>query len=158
MIIDNQEPENEDVTMTDVGGAAYKESITSVDGFTRGPNGRIKFNKDTKKRRREMDLIEDEVMADGDSAVVKPNKNDRKTDVKLGHVFKAKVRSCCTFSLILHFTSFFDRGQGEILKRKVWILTHICRCRKPPRKALGESVFRLALLESVDLCSTQYSR
>ncbi|KAG8213877.1 hypothetical protein J3R82DRAFT_10621 [Butyriboletus roseoflavus] len=34
----------------DVVGNAYKESVTSADGFVRGPNGRIKFNKDTKKR------------------------------------------------------------------------------------------------------------
>lgn len=91
MIIDNDDGvENEDVVMTDVGGVAYRESITSVDGFSRGPNGRIKFNKDTKKRRREMDGIDDEVMADGDGGAVKANKNERKA-VKLGHEFKAKV-------------------------------------------------------------------
>ena len=39
----------------DVEGDAYRESLTSVDGFTRGPNGRIKFNKDTKKRKRNND-------------------------------------------------------------------------------------------------------
>ena len=52
MVIDDKA--NEDEAMEeDVAGAAYKESLTSVDGFTRGPNGRVKFNKDTKKRRRE---------------------------------------------------------------------------------------------------------
>lgn len=92
MIIDNDDGlENEDVSMTDVGGVAYRENITSVDGFSRGPNGRIKFNKDTKKRRREMDEIDDEVMADGDGSAVKTLKNERKADVKLGHEFKAKV-------------------------------------------------------------------
>ncbi|CAG8760832.1 3809_t:CDS:2, partial [Acaulospora colombiana] len=42
-------------------GAAYKENLVSVDGFTRNPNGTIKFHKDTKKRRRE-----EMEMADGD--------------------------------------------------------------------------------------------
>ena len=52
MVIDDKA--NEDEAMEeDVAGAAYKESLTSVDGFTRGPHGRVKFNKDTKKRRRE---------------------------------------------------------------------------------------------------------
>ena len=29
----------------DVEGNAYRENLTSVDGFTRGPNGKVKFNK-----------------------------------------------------------------------------------------------------------------
>ncbi|PCH43449.1 NUC173-domain-containing protein [Wolfiporia cocos MD-104 SS10] len=66
----------------------YKESLTSVDGFTRGPNGRIKFNKDTKKRRRENEEDEDVEMADGNQSA--PGKSKRKPDVKLGHEFKAK--------------------------------------------------------------------
>ncbi|KAF8160842.1 NUC173-domain-containing protein [Crassisporium funariophilum] len=74
----------------DVAGTAYRENITSVDGFTRGANGRIKFNKDTKKRRREEGL-QDVEMAD----VEEPNsarskKAKKQTDVKLGHEFKAK--------------------------------------------------------------------
>lgn len=74
----------------DVAGSAYRESITSVDGFTRGPNGRVKFNKDTKKRRREHEA-EDVEMADGEAVSGKGRKNKRKSDVKLGHEFKAKV-------------------------------------------------------------------
>lgn len=91
MIIDaHDELENEDAAMTDVGGAAYRESITSVDGFSRGPNGRIKFNKNTKKRRREIDEIDDEMVADGDGGI-KSKKNERKANfAKLGHEFKAK--------------------------------------------------------------------
>ncbi|KIJ68150.1 hypothetical protein HYDPIDRAFT_83324 [Hydnomerulius pinastri MD-312] len=74
----------------DVAGSAYRESITSVDGFTRGPNGRIKFNKDTKKRRRENQDDEGDVeMADAETAV-DTKKNKRRSDVKLGHEFKAK--------------------------------------------------------------------
>ena len=76
---------------TDVAGSAYRESITSVDGFTRGPNGRIKFNKDTKKRRRENDEAEDVEMADGEAGSGKNKKNKQRSEVKLGHEFKAKV-------------------------------------------------------------------
>ncbi|KAG2153747.1 armadillo-type protein [Suillus bovinus] len=73
----------------DVAGSAYKESMTSMDGFTRGPNGRIKFNKDTKKRRREnKDEDEDVEMADGSATTTKKHK--RPTEPKLGHEFKAK--------------------------------------------------------------------
>ena len=45
----------------DVEGNAYRETLTSVDGFTRGPNGKVKFNKDTKKRRRENDAVDEDV-------------------------------------------------------------------------------------------------
>jgi len=85
-------------TATDVAGSAYRESITSVDGFTRGPNGRVKFNKDTKKRRRENNEAED-VEMDLESSKSKDNK--RKSNIKLGHEFKAKVtlfRNVCWFS------------------------------------------------------------
>jgi ribosomal RNA-processing protein 12 len=75
-------------TTTNVAGSAYRESITSVDGFTRGPNGRIKFNKDTKKRRRENNEAEDVEM---DVEGGKSKNNKRKSDIKLGHEFKAKV-------------------------------------------------------------------
>lgn len=73
----------------DVAGSAYRESITSVDGFTRGPNGRVKFNKDTKKRRRENNEAEDVEMRDAEAGP--SNKNKRKSEVRLGHEFKAKV-------------------------------------------------------------------
>ena len=53
MIIDGDSgSDGEPSALGNVAGAAYRESIASVDGFSRGPNGRIKFNKDTKKRRR----------------------------------------------------------------------------------------------------------
>ncbi|KAJ7578515.1 armadillo-type protein [Mycena floridula] len=81
-----------DAAPTDVEGTAYREAITSVDGFTRGPNGRVKFNKDTKKRRR------DEANDDGDVEMGDPeaadsgknNANKRRKNPKLGHEFKAK--------------------------------------------------------------------
>jgi len=73
-----------------VEGNAYRESVTSVDGFARGPNGRIKFNKDTKKRRRGNEDDDGDIeMADAEApAKSKPNK--RRSEAKLGHEFKAK--------------------------------------------------------------------
>ena len=82
-------------------GSAYKESLTSVDGFTRGPNGRIKFHKDTKKRRRENEGAEQDVeMADGEvQETGKAKKNKKTSEIKLGHEFKAKVcpERCSSF-------------------------------------------------------------
>ncbi|KAI0696713.1 ribosomal RNA-processing protein 12 [Cytidiella melzeri] len=81
------EGEEEDVNMVeDVEGVAYRESMTSADGFTRGPNGRVKFNKDTKKRRREAD--EDVEM--GDAHTEPPKKEKRRSQAKFGQEFKAK--------------------------------------------------------------------
>lgn len=91
MVIDEDEGEEDGEAADDV----YKESLTSTDGFTRGPNGRVKFNKDTKKRRREnADNDEDVEMGEADARGGKKSK--RRTDVKLGHEFKAKVRPCNT--------------------------------------------------------------
>lgn len=92
MVIDDEvdsDSETTSATTRDPAGSAYLESMTSVDGFTRGPNGRVKFNKDTKKRRRENDEIEDVEMGDAAGQV---RKTKRKSDVKLGHEFKAKAR------------------------------------------------------------------
>ena len=94
MIIDEDDgPEDEAVSPSaHVAGAAYRENITSVDGFTRGPNGKVKFNKDTKKRRREAAASEDVEMADQESTA-EAKKPKRRAELKLGHEFKAKV-SC----------------------------------------------------------------
>lgn len=75
-------------------GNAYRESMTSVDGFSRGAGGRIKFNKDTKKRRREENENDEDVrMADAENinAGRKKSKKIGKSEPKLGHEFKAKV-------------------------------------------------------------------
>lgn len=70
-------------------GGAYKESITSADGFTRDAKGRVRFNKDTRKRRRENgDGDGDVEMAD--DTVENSKKNKRRSEIKLGHEFKAK--------------------------------------------------------------------
>ena len=76
---------------------AYKESIVSVDGFTRGPNGRVKFNKDTKKRRRE--AIEEDLV-DMDASEIGPKRTKKKEGRTqgLGSEFKAKA---CVHNIIL---------------------------------------------------------
>ncbi|KAJ7647107.1 armadillo-type protein [Roridomyces roridus] len=91
MVIDEEGDADDELNAADdVAGAAYRESLTSVDGFTRGPNGRVKFNKDTKKRRRE------EADADGDVEMGEGNgggdakKAKRRAEPKFGHEFKAK--------------------------------------------------------------------
>ncbi|KAG6900495.1 hypothetical protein C0993_009805 [Termitomyces sp. T159_Od127] len=92
MIIDEEDgSDDRDVApSSDVAGTAYRESMTSVDGFTRGPNGRVKFNKDTKKRRREDLEAEDIEMADTETVTAASKRNKRKAEAKLGHEFKAK--------------------------------------------------------------------
>ncbi|KIK67172.1 hypothetical protein GYMLUDRAFT_37225 [Collybiopsis luxurians FD-317 M1] len=88
MVIDESDGEEDaqNAPDNDVSGTAYRESITSVDGFTRGPNGRVKFNKDTKKRRRENEDLD---LMDVDETD-KSQKQKRKMLVKLGSEFKAK--------------------------------------------------------------------
>ncbi|KAJ7683246.1 armadillo-type protein [Mycena rosella] len=93
MIIDE---EGDDARQADAGvdvaGTAYRENITSVDGFTRGANGRVKFNKDTKKRRRDNEEADGDVeMGDGEAGPGKFKKAKRRIDTpKFGHEFKAK--------------------------------------------------------------------
>lgn len=89
MIIDEAEDGEEE---EDIAGNAYCENLTSVDGFTRGRNGRVKFNKDTKKRRRDEELEEDVDMEDGTSPSPKKTKKKGVATPNLGHAFKAKVR------------------------------------------------------------------
>jgi len=94
MIIDDSDSDVDSVAEPDVAGTAYQEALTSADGFTRGPGGRIKFNKDTKKRRRENAVEDDDV----EMAEVEP----ARPTVKKGHEFKL----------------------GREFRAKVWIRTH----------------------------------
>ncbi|KAF4621075.1 hypothetical protein D9613_000384 [Agrocybe pediades] len=91
MIIDDSDSDDAQAEQQeDVVGSAYRETMTSVDGFTRGPNGKIKFNKDTKKRRREE--VEDVEMADVEETKSDPRhkKTKKHNEPKIGHEFKAK--------------------------------------------------------------------
>jgi len=86
--------DDERTAAADVAGNAYRETLTSVDGFTRGPTGKVKFNKDTKKRRREEETMDVE-MADAEELAggKSPKKSKKKNEPKFGHEFKAKVGS-----------------------------------------------------------------
>ena len=89
MIIDDSDSDADSVAKPDVAGTAYQEALTSADGFTRGPDGRIKFNKDTKKRRRE-NAVEDEDVEMAEAELARPTVK-KKSEFKLGHEFRAKV-------------------------------------------------------------------
>jgi ribosomal RNA-processing protein 12 len=89
MVIEESDSDVAGVAEPDVAGTAYREALTSVDGFTRGPGGRIKFNKDTKKRRRENAVEDEDVeMAEAETARTTGKK---RSEAKLGHEFRAKV-------------------------------------------------------------------
>ncbi|KAF8973157.1 NUC173-domain-containing protein [Flammula alnicola] len=121
----------------DVAGSAYRESITSVDGFTRGPNGKIKFNKDTKKRRREEDAIQDVEMADAEELTsTKAKKSKKRDEPKFGHEFKAKVRVEVHFCPRACF-DFNFRKLVVMLKREELTHMHICRFLKRPKAEDG---------------------
>lgn len=126
MIIDEDTDSDDDAggarAQEDVEGTAYREAITSADGFTRGPNGRIKFNKDTKKRRREnRDEGDGDVeMGDADGkTAARPGK--KRTEDKLGREFKAKVsllnaRSVVSICLMLTIYLAFQKAGGDVKK------------------------------------------
>jgi ribosomal RNA-processing protein 12 len=86
----------------DVAGGAYREKLTSADGFARGAGGRVKFHRDTKKRRRDAADAEDVEMDDaapapapaaGAGAAPAAKKARARTEQRFGHEFKAKVRA-----------------------------------------------------------------
>ncbi|KAJ8077206.1 pre-rRNA processing protein [Marasmius tenuissimus] len=121
MVIDENDSDEETSTpqqksKEDVVGTAYRESITSVDGFTRGPNGRIKFNKDTKKRRREAQEAEDDAMD------VEENPKKQKTkqsNSRPGQEFKAKVKDPSVLSKDRPLTTTLQRAGGDVKKNGV---------------------------------------
>lgn len=118
MIIDNDSDSEQAVEeeSADVAGTAYREAITSVDGFTRGPNGKIKFNKDTKKRRREEEAIQDIEMADPEEiGGNKSKKPKKKSDPAFGHEFKAKVFHSNIMALITIWP-FPQKAGGDVKK------------------------------------------
>lgn len=94
MIIGDGDEANDEVMEVeeDVVGTAYRDSIRSTDGFSRGPNGRVKFNKDTKKRRREELEGEAEDVEMGDVTASMGRKSKKHSPEKLGKEFRSKVR------------------------------------------------------------------
>ena len=96
MLIDSSSDEDEDAepnTESRLAGSAFQETLTSTDGFTRDSRGRVKFNKDTKKRRREADDLgenEDVEMAEEDQEEAK-QKTEAEAEKKLGaEAYKAR--------------------------------------------------------------------
>ena len=121
--IHKQGSKDEDIT-----GKAYKESMTSADGFTRGQGGRLKFNKDTKKRRRE-DLDEDVEMADGENAGTGRRKKQEKKELGFGHEFKAKVCMALLETPNDLFKKILSRELEVTSRSREWTHTPISRCR-----------------------------
>ena len=136
MVIDGSEGEDAEAG-DDVAGQAYREAITSADGFTRGPNGRIKFNKDTKKRRLENMQSEDVEMSDADGGSAKKAK--RRQDAKFGHEFKAKVFGSPSSRMQCSDEAMDYRKRVEILKRVEWIPMPIFLFRRRRRGRVERS-------------------
>lgn len=141
MVIDESDSDAEaGAGEQDVEGDAYRESLTSVDGFTRGPNGRVKFNKDTKKRRRENEEADMDVdMADADAQKAN-KKSKRKAEPKFGQEFKAKVcvlRSPSHNSPLTTLFCVIYRRLVGMSKRAAWIPMPTCPSRKPRRSRTG---------------------
>ena len=91
MVIDSSSSDNDAAAGEDVAGTAYREQLISADGFTRDARGRVKFNKDTKKRRRENAADEDVDMdLNVDSSGVKERPAKRRSGEGIGREFKAK--------------------------------------------------------------------
>ncbi|KAG9078106.1 hypothetical protein FRC06_008534 [Ceratobasidium sp. 370] len=88
------EDEGDEEGGDEIAGAAYREMLTSTDGQTRDASGRVKFGKDTKKRRAaEREAEDGDVeMADGTAAGKDGPKKKKKKQavVKVGAEFKAK--------------------------------------------------------------------
>lgn len=146
MVIDDKGDEDEQME-EDVAGTAYRESLTSVDGFTRGPNGRVKFNKDTKKRRREN---EDDDVEMADAEATSGKKAKRKADPKFGHEFKAKVRLFRYESVTMLICLSAYRKPEVTLKREASIRTRISHFPKLPRRRAERT--NLVLLENDRVC------
>ncbi|CAE6394994.1 unnamed protein product [Rhizoctonia solani] len=95
MIIEESSDEGEGAQADDVAGGAYREMLTSTDGQTRDASGKVRFAKDTKKRRAaEQEADNDIEMADGTEtglAKESPKKKNKRNVVKVGAEFKAKV-------------------------------------------------------------------
>ncbi|CEL62196.1 Ribosomal RNA-processing protein 12 OS=Saccharomyces cerevisiae (strain ATCC 204508 / S288c) GN=RRP12 PE=1 SV=1 [Rhizoctonia solani AG-1 IB] len=95
MVVEESSDEDEQAAGDDIAGAAYREMLTSTDGQTRDSSGKVRFAKDTKKRRamEREDADDDVEMADGTEgglAKESPKKKNKRNVVKVGAEFKAK--------------------------------------------------------------------
>lgn len=135
MIIDadSDDSDNDPGNGEDVAGTAYKEALTSADGFTRGTNGRIKFNKDTKKRRREAAANDEDVDMDVDGEPAKSRAGQKRADTKLGREFKAKV-STSNNCFCLRMLICPIRKLGVTSRKEDLIHMHTCHWVKQQRR------------------------
>ena len=69
---------------------ALYEGLRYVNGFTRGPNGKVKFHKDTEKRRRE-EMSEDGVDKADTALEERASKSKKRNEVKVGQQFQRFV-------------------------------------------------------------------
>ncbi|KAH7335724.1 armadillo-type protein [Rhizoctonia solani] len=96
IIVEESSDEDDEGAQTDdVAGAAYREMLTSTDGHTRDTSGKVRFAKDTKKRRaaEREDADDDVEMADGTEtrpAKESPKKKNKRNVLKIGAEFQAK--------------------------------------------------------------------
>jgi len=106
-------------------GAAYKDTLVSVDGFTRNPSGAIKFHKDTKKRRKEEmeemgDMeIDDPQEGHHSKGGVGPERTKKRKEVRIGQEFKAKVRDTVLSALGAVPDLLDQRAGGDVKKNGV---------------------------------------
>jgi hypothetical protein len=135
MVIEDK-GEEEQAGGEDVVGTAFRDQMTSADGFTRGAGGRVKFNKDTKKRRREN--AEEDVDMEDVGAAAKERPGKRRSEVKLGHEFKAKVS-------VLWFVcgpkcgdlNACGRKREAMSKRAAWTHMRTSRSNRRQKRATG---------------------
>jgi len=122
----------------DVVGTAYRDSIRSIDGFSRGPNGRVKFNKDTKKRRREELEGETEDIEMGDVTASTGRKSKKHSPEKIGKEFRSKVRAHnCAYTVVAGLTDRSTesrRRHQERWNRSIRICYTAASCQEKVRK------------------------
>ncbi|CAE6439667.1 unnamed protein product [Rhizoctonia solani] len=95
MVVEESSDEEEQAGGDNIAGAAYREMLTSTDGQTRDSSGKVRFAKDTKKRRamEREDADADVEMVDGTEtglAKESPKKKNKRNVIKVGAEFKAK--------------------------------------------------------------------
>ena len=163
MIIDGGDEAN-DGTMEveeDVVGTAYRDSIRSIDGFSRGPNGRVKFNKDTKKRRREELEGEIEDIEMSDMTANTGGRSKKRSPEKVGKEFRSRV---CAYNHTPCYgqTDWRINRKQEAISREVgWIHMHMLHSSKPPRESLeglrisGELYTSCMTIRSITSVSTR---
>lgn len=141
---DSDAVEEEAAAARDVAGGAYQEAITSVDGFTRTPSGKVKFNKDTKKRRREEEAMDVDLDVH-EASSGKTKKTKKREEFKFGHEFKAKVCFFSNWLPIVYSVFMFSLSRKlEVMSRRVGRILMLT-CPLPKQRRLDVAVVKLVL-------------